>query len=214
MVRRLVRTALALSGTGLAYAGFGRPWQLRWGATDGEVNANLSGDHLIPQPDLVATRAITVRAPTGAVWPWVVQLGQGRGGFYSYDRLENLFGCDIHSADRVVSDWQEVRVGDQIRLYPGGGLSVAFVAPGSALVLCGAMPAEQRPPYDFSWAFVLREQPDGNTRLVVRERYAYRSRWASLLVEPVELVSFVMHQKMLRGIRDRAERTGFGQLTR
>jgi hypothetical protein len=144
----------------------------------------------------------------GQVWPWIAQLGQGRGGFYSYDFLENLVGCDIHSADRVVPDWQDVGIGDQIRLAPQVGLVVASLERGRSLTLRGGIPmGSTAPPYDFTWAFVLRDEPDGATRLLVRERYGYTRPCARLLVEPAEAVSFVMNQKMLRGIRNRAERT-------
>ena len=157
----------------------------------------------------MATRAITVPAAADQVWPWIAQLGQGRGGFYSYDALENLVGCDIHSADRVVAEWQDLKAGDQVKLAPEVGLGVSVVEPGRALVLRGGVPmGEVPPPYDFTWAFVLRQQPDGTTRLVVRERYGYTRRWAPLLVEPVAVVAFVMSQRMLRGIRDRAQRGG------
>jgi hypothetical protein len=143
------------------------------------------------------------------VWPWIAQLGQGRGGFYSYDALENLVGCDIHSADRVVPEWQDLKVGDQVKLAPEVGVGVTVVEPGRALMLRGGVPmGAVPPPYDFTWAFVLREQPDGTTRLLVRERYAYTQRWAPFLVEPVAVVAFVMSQRMLRGIRDRAEWAG------
>jgi hypothetical protein len=123
-----------------------RPWQLRWGATDQECGASLAGDDLIPTPDLMATRAITVHAPAAQVWPWIAQLGQGRGGFYSYDALENLVGCDIHSANRVVPEWQGVKVGDQVKLHPEVGLGVAVVEPGRALVLRGGVPMGTVPP--------------------------------------------------------------------
>lgn len=190
-----------------AYVLLVRPWQLRWGATGEESHATLAGDDLLPIPDLMATRAITVHASADQVWPWVAQLGQGRGGFYSYDLLENLAGCDIQSADRIVPEWQDIEVGDGVRLAPDVGLEVAVVERSRALVLRGGVPmGPASPPYDFTWAFVLREQPDGTTRLVVRERYLYIRRWAPLLVEPIEAVSFVMTQRMLRGIRDRAER--------
>jgi hypothetical protein len=158
--------------------------------------------------DLAATRAITVRASIGQVWPWIAQLGQGRGGFYSYDFLENLVGCDIQSADRVVPEWQDIEVGGEVKLHREVPLQIAAVEPGRSLVLRGGVPmGSSPPPYDFTWAFALREQPDNTTRLLVRERYGYTRWWAPLLVEPVEAVSFVMSQKMLRGIRDRAERT-------
>lgn len=88
-----------------------RRCQLRWGATAEEAHTALPGDELIADPDLTATRAITVHTAAEAVWPWIVQLGQGRGGFYTYDRLENLLGCDMHSVDLVVPEWQDVKVG-------------------------------------------------------------------------------------------------------
>jgi hypothetical protein len=210
MKRRAAVAGAGVIGSAVAaYIGAVRPWQLRWGATDEELGATLVGDDIITNPDLMATRAITVRAVAGQVWPWIAQLGQGRGGFYSYDALENLVGCDIHSADRVVPEWQDIKVGDQVKLHPEVGLTVAVVEQGRGLVLRGGVPmGTVPPPYDFTWAFVVRQQPDGATRLLVRERYAYTQRWAPLLVEPVAVVSFVMSHRMLRGIRDRAEWAG------
>jgi hypothetical protein len=200
------RSLVALTAAA-AYALLARPWHLQWGATDHEYREHLPGDDLIARPDLTATRAITVRAPAEQVWPWIAQLGQGRGGFYSYDVLENLAGCDIHSADHIVPEWQDIGVGDEVRLAPQVGLAVVLLEPGRWLVLRGVVPmGSTAPPYEFTWAFALRDAPDRSTRLLVRERYAYTRPWARLLVEPVEAVSFVMTQKMLRGIRDRAER--------
>jgi hypothetical protein len=199
----------AVAATATASLLVGRRRQLRWGATGDELREPLSGDELIASADLSATRAISVRATAGQVWPWIAQLGQGRGGFYSYDFLENLLGCDIHSADRVVPEWQDVGVGDEVRFAPEVALDVAAVEPGRSLVLRGAVPiGRSAPPYDFTWEFALRDAPEATTRLLVRERYAYTRPWARLLVEPTEAVSFVMSRKMLRGIRDRAERSG------
>ena len=108
MRRRNVVGLTAVAAAGILVA---RRWQLRWGATVEESGEILPGDDLISDPDLAATRAITVGAAAGQVWPWIAQLGQGRGGFYSYDFLENLAGCDIHSADQIVPGWQDVGVG-------------------------------------------------------------------------------------------------------
>jgi hypothetical protein len=191
-----------------AYLLIGRSWQLQWGASDEESGGPLPGDDLIAEADLTATRAITIRVPASQAWPWIAQIGQGRGGFYSYDFLENLVGCDIHSAERIALEWQDVEVGDEVRLAPQVSLQVAAVDPGRSLVLRGGIPmGGTAPPYDFTWAFVLEDGPGETSRLLVRERYAYVRPWARLLVEPVEVVSFVMSQKMLRGIRDRAENT-------
>jgi hypothetical protein len=111
-----------------------------------------------------------------------------------------------------VADWQHVTVGDPFRLHPDVALHVVVVEPDHALVVRGGVPmGDTAPPYDFTWAFVLNELADGNTRLVIRERYAFTRWWASLIVEPVLAVSFVMTQKMLKGIRARAERTRLGR---
>jgi hypothetical protein len=196
-------TAAAVAGTVAAL----RSGSLRWGATRAEVGAALPGDELILHPGLSATRAVTIRADAAAVWPWVAQLGQGRGGFYSYDALENLVGCNIHSADHVVPEWQSIAVGDEIRLHPEGGLRVALVDPGRALVLRGGVPmGTTPPPYDFTWTFVVHDAPGGDARLLVRERYGYVKAWAPLLVEPVSWISFLMSRRMLLGIKERAER--------
>jgi hypothetical protein len=199
--------SVAVGGAVAASVALVRARYLRWGATDEELGMALPGDELVPDADLTATRAITVHAGGDGVWPWIAQLGQGRGGFYSYDFLENLVGCDIHSADQIVPEWQSIDVGDEVNLHPEVGLIAAVVEPGRALVLRGGVPMGRTPPpYDSTWAFVLRDQADGTTRLLVRERYGYARRWARLLVEPTELISFVMSQRMLRGIKERAER--------
>jgi hypothetical protein len=202
-MKRLVLLGAAVVGTAVAYAAVVRRWHLTWGATDAEVAAPLPGDEVIPTPDLTSTRAITIAAPAGDVWPWLAQIGQGRGGFYSYDTLENLVArCDIHSADTIVDEWQAVGVGDAVHLHPELALTVDRVEPGRALVLRGDA---GEAPYAFTWAFVLHDVPGGATRLLMRERYGYARGWAGAVAEPVQAVSFVMSQKMLRGIRDRAE---------
>jgi hypothetical protein len=204
MKSRALTSAAGVSLAVLALLGRGR--RLRWGATDEEVQGMLAGDDLIPDADLTATRAISVRRRTDVVWPWIAQLGQGRGGWYSYDFLENLAGCQIHSAHRIAPEWQHVTVGDEVRLAPELPLTVAMVEPGRTLVMRGGVPIGRTPsPYDFTWSFTLRDEVDGSTRLLVRERYCYGRWWARPVVEVAELMSHVMSRKMLRGIRDRAE---------
>jgi len=201
---RTLLPAAAAAGSALVL----RHRLLRWGATDDEVAARLPGDDQVPQPDLAATRAITVRVDADQVWPWLAQLGQGRGGFYTYSWLENLAGAQIHNADRIAPQWQALAVGDHVNLAPGMPLDVVHLEPGHALVLGGGLAMGPRtPPCTFSWAFVLLEHDEG-CRLVVRERYGYTRGWARLVVEPTEVVSGLMTQRMLRGIRDRAERDG------
>lgn len=200
-------TALAVCGAAAGVlAVVVRNRLLRWGATGAEVDMVLPGDALLRHADLCSTRAITVDAPPAVVWPWVAQLGQGRGGFYSYDGLENLLGCDIHSADQILPDLPPPVVGGEFRLHPDVALNVAVVEAGRALVVTGAVPMGTVPvPCASTWAFILLDGPDGTTRLVTRERYLYLRPLAGVLLEPVALASFVMTERMLRGIRDRAE---------
>ena len=91
---------------------------MTWGATRDEVTARLPGDELLDQADIVATRAIEIAAPPSAMWPWLVQMGPGRAGAYTYDWIENLFGLNMHSADRVQPEWQGLEVGDVLRSGP------------------------------------------------------------------------------------------------
>ena len=149
------------------------------------------------------------------MWPWIVQLGADRAGFYSYDWLENLFRLGIHSADRIVPDWQQRAVGDLVYANaPGtGGWYVMHVVPREVLVLKMANVAAGQPArrdaqrWEFLWTFATEDQGDGSTRLLVRERVGFDGKTTQLLMSPLGLVSFVMTQKMIRGIKARAERS-------
>jgi hypothetical protein len=188
---------LLLAGA-VALVPVARTWGLQWGATEDELDAPLAGDDVVRTPGLVATRAITVDAPAEAVWPWLVQLGQGRGGFYSYDWIENLVGLKIHSAERVEDRWQDLDVGDEIHLTATAALVVTVLDAPRAMVLVA-------PDASFTWAFTLHPGRDRTTRLVVRERYARPRGWGAPLNELVGAASTVMSRRMLLGIRDRAE---------
>jgi len=190
-----------------------RPWHERWGATDTEVAARLPGDDLIDEPAFQVTRAIGIEVPPQQVWPWVIQLGADRGGFYSYDWLENLFGLKIHSADEIVPDWQERAAGDLMFADSEGtaGWYVMEAQPNQALVVkmanteAGRPFRRNEPPFmEFTWSFVLKEV-DHASRLIVRERVAFKNSLVRFLCAPVGLVSFVMSQRMMRGIKQRAE---------
>ena len=217
---RGIVTGAVVAASAVAAVVLVRRASLRWGASEDELRRALPGDELLPRPDLQATRAISIAAAPAEVWPWIAQIGQNRGGFYSYDWLENLVGVEIRTLDRIRPDLRVRAVGDAVNLAPEVALSVAALEEERHLVLRGAVAVNGTgavdgtgagAPYDFTWAFVLVPQSDGSTRLVVRERYAYLTRWAAALVEPVEMVSFLMTERMLRGIRDRAERTASSQ---
>jgi uncharacterized protein YndB with AHSA1/START domain len=202
--RQALLTAALL---GLANLPLLRSAWLHFGATEAELDAELPGDALVPHANLAATRAVTIAAPPERVWPWVVQIGADRGGFYSYDALENLVGCNVRSADHIEKFWQDLAVGDPVMLHPQMSLEVAEVTPNRALVLRNPQQGQEGPCDEFTWAFTMRRCPRGTTRLVIRERYSYRSGWDALAIEPMAFVSFVMTEKMMRGIRSRAERT-------
>lgn len=132
----------------------------RLGATPEEAAARLPGDELLERADLQADRAVTIAAPPDRVWPWIAQLGQDKAGFYSFEWLENLVGCDIRNAERIVPAWQNPQVGDAFPLHPDMVLTVARVDPGRALVatsMSGVAP--QNPGMDFSWAFTIDSLP-------------------------------------------------------
>ena len=209
-----VATTIAAGASALAYRRRLKPWQERWGATDEEIALPLPGDELIEQPATQLTRAITIDATPAEVWPWIVQLGADRGGFYTYDWLENLFGLDIHSADDIVAEWQDLEVGDVVHADRAGtaGGSVVALHPCDALVLqVGDLGAgrpvrrDEKLRWESQWTFALRDDPAGGTRLLVRERVAFDSIVTRRLMAPVGPVSFVMTRGMLLGITSRVE---------
>ena len=198
-----------------------RPWYSKWGASAEEVAMSLPGDELVPDPRLETTRAITIQAPASAIWPWLVQMGQGRGGLYSYERLENLVGCDIHNADRILPEHQNLEAGDKVRLTPqeNPSFDVAAIVPDSTLILRGDIPSSQGTPTTWIWIFHLNPIHDGATRLILRSRLDYASNFGNTLMWRVftDPVAFNMERKMLQGIKMRAEaaasRGGRFQLT-
>jgi hypothetical protein len=192
-----------------AYLWLFRPWHLRWGATTAETKRALPGDELVSNPKQISTRAITIEASIDEVWSWLVQIGQGRGGFYSYDTLENLIGCDIHNADRILPEFQQLAVGDKVRLGKEGYpfYTVTGVEPKKYLLLRGGDPEEEAPSIKDFWLFYLDEIDAQTTRLIARNRRDYTPSVANFIIWQVitEPLHFLMEQKMLRGIKQRAE---------
>ena len=194
--------ALAIAGY-IVSSPLTRPWYSKWGATAGEVEMTLPGDEFVPNPVLESTRAITIQAPATAVWPWLVQMGQGRGGLYSYERLENLVGCDMHNADRIIPEYQQLKVGDKVRLVPEGRepyFLVSAVEPGRAIILGGDDPPT-------TWVFILQPIDNNSTRLIVRWRQDYEPSFGNIIGWRVftDPITFVMERKLLQGIKARVE---------
>jgi hypothetical protein len=145
----------------------------------------------------VATRAITIDAPASAVWPWIAQMGPApRGGAYTYDWIENLLGLDMHSADRVLPDFQHPHVGDSLG-YGANRMRVERVEPERVLAI-------RSQDGNWVWTFVLDEHEE-RTRLISRNRFRLPTLTARIGMLPMEPASLVMERKMLRGIKRRAE---------
>jgi hypothetical protein len=171
---------------------------LNWGATNAEANGRLPGDELLEEADGVATRAITIDAPASAVWPWIAQMGPvPRGGAYTYDWIENLLGLNMHSSDRVLSDYQHPQVGDTLG-YGRNGMRFERVEPLRVLAIRSA-------DENWVWSFILDER-DEKTRLISRNRFRLPSLTAKIAMIPMEPGSLIMERKMLYGIKQRAER--------
>jgi hypothetical protein len=178
-----------------------RQWCLNWGATPEEAAGAFPGDDLLIDPGVVTTRAIQVDAPANMIWPWLLQMGPGRGGAYTYDWIENLFGLGMHSANRILPEHQDLKVGDTQQLGARGPvLRVAVLDPEHALVL-------RSDEGNWVWAFVLRSA-GGGTRLISRNRIAAVSSQIAraFYTYAMEPGSLIMERKMLTDIKQRAER--------
>jgi hypothetical protein len=208
--RVVAGTALVAAAAAAAYPVPVRRWTRFWGATDAEIAGEMPGDELIGEPDLETTRAVTIAAPPSAVWPWLVQMGSGRGGAYTYDWIENLLGLDMHSADTVLPQFQDLQVNDALPVGADGPvLRCAILEPGRAL----AFFSEDR---RWLWSFRLAPMSDGGTRLISRNRIVtarpslLRNVFDRAVMEPG---SWVMERKMLLGIKARAEKLAAQQTT-
>lgn len=202
-----VPAAEALAGGSMlvgaaAYLTVGRRPCLTWGATEDEINRALPGDDLLSDPDVVSTRAVTIDAPPTAIWPWIVQMGSGKGGMYTYDWIENALGLDMHSADTILPEFQSRKVGDLERLGKSGPrMRTEVLDPEQALVV-------RSEDGNWVWAFCLLPAAPGRTRLVSRNRISrptssvWQRMWWPLVMEPGSLI---MERKMLLGIKHRAE---------
>ena len=181
------------------YRRYLRGWVLTWGATDEEAARPLPGDDLLDAADIVSTRAIGIGAPPSAIWPWLVQMGPGRAGAYTYDWIENLFGLNMHSADRIQAEWQNLEVGDVLRSREDRpGMRVEILDPERVL-------SNRSEAGDWVWTFVLVPE-DGVTRLISRNRIAMKGaaagqRLGMLVMEPGSLV-MEQHPPFHQDVRD------------
>jgi hypothetical protein len=192
--RRPCSRAVAVLGTAAAYQCWMRPRMLRWGATGADLERALPGHETGAGPAAHITNAVRIDAPAAAVWPWVAQIGQDRGGFYSYTWLENLAGCRMRNADRVHPEWQHRDVGETVLLHPATGLKVLRFEPGHALVLEG------------DWSLTVEPDGPGRCRMLARSPApsgVAGTAYGLLL----ELPHFIMQRRMLLEVKRRAEGT-------
>ena len=195
--------------------------RLVWGTVGTEATDSLPGDEFVPAPKWSYTLGIAIDAPPEEVWPWIAQIGQGRGGFYTYQTLENLVGCRIINTTDIVPDHQQPEVGDDIFLHPTAPpMRIELVDPPNALVLFGS-PAEIGAEESWgmsTWQFAVTPGSGGGSRFLMRGRFDYTPDWKSRLAFgrfPIEAVTFVMSRKMMLEIRRLAERgASSGALTR
>ena len=179
-----------------------RRWFGQWGTTPDDLTRVMAGDSVITNPAHSATHAVTVDAPPEAIWPWLVQMGYQRGGLYSYDWLDRLFGfLDRRSADRILPEFQHLAVGDTIRLGPREALAVTAIDPARALVL-----SYDRHGFEWVWQFGLYPSGQGRTRLVTRGTERFTKTFGTwLFMRVMEPAAFVMTRRMLLGLKQRAE---------
>ena len=170
---------------------------LTWGATDEEASARMPGDEFLEHAEGVSTRAIDIGAPPAAVWPWLAQMGPSPRGGYTYDWIENLLGLNMHSTARVLPEFQHPQVGDTFSL---GSNRMTMERVQSERVLMW-----RSQDGNWVWTFVL-EPREGGTRLISRNRFRLPSLVARIAMLPMEPGSLLMERKMLRGIKQRAER--------
>lgn len=214
-VVRATRTVAAVAAIGGAAVWTRRRWR-EWGSTPDERARTWPGEADVPPPTTSQTLAVSVAAPPEEVWRWLVQIGHGRGGMYSYERLENLLGLDIHNAEELHEDWQHLAPGDRVVVVPPGRLGmpdgyafpVTEVEPPHHLVLRQAPPEH---PWNAVWTFVVEPDGHGGSRLVSRScaqrQEGTSGRVASVAALVMEPVIVVMTRRMLLGIKERSERS-------
>jgi hypothetical protein len=202
-------TLLMLLGVGLMYGSSIRRWYRHWGATDGEIERAMLGDAEVPRATYGTTLAVTVDAPAADIWPWLVQMGYRRGGLYSYDWLDRLFGfLDAPSAERILPEFQRLEVGDVIPVGRGAGFPVKALEPFRTLLLAGQSEAQ------WMWQLGLYPVNGRRTRLVSRNRAHFPTTVGSTLFMCVlEPAAFIMTRKMLLGLKRRAEATAARNMT-
>jgi hypothetical protein len=197
----LLGGVVAVLGLIGAYVLLIRPWHLTWGATDEEVRRPMLGDEIHASPSFNATRAVTIEAGPEHIWPWLVQMGYRRAGFYSYDRIDN---DGVPSADHIISEYQNLKVGDRIPMAPNAYAEVLEMDPHHSMLWVFRGDGQWE---DATWAWGLYQDDSHRTRLVSRLRVTYK--WARPSIVPMlvtDVVELAMMRECLLGVKRRAEK--------
>lgn len=214
MRRRVLATWMAVAGAAATYHLLIRPRILRRGATDEEVARVLPGDALIPPGASRSTMATTIAAKPERIWPWLVQIGWSRAAFYSYNRIEGLLGMDLHNADRVHPEWQNLTVGDTMWMshprlsYLFPETKVVMIDPNHAIVFAIYGRPDDTDPTG-AWSFVLEPVDDQSTRMIARLQINPPPLLGKLVIYGfMEPAHFVMQDGMFRGLEERIQSEG------
>lgn len=196
----------------------------RWGITEEERQRDYPGDELVKNVKGEYLHALTINASAADIWKWLIQIGQDRGGFYSYELLENMIGCKIRTADKIIPEYQHLEVGDSVPMHPSMGspyvvvkieperylvlLQKADTATAKNLEINDDLPEKY---VNMSWLFYLEERDDGTTRLISRSRNDWNDSPGNTIFYGIFGVpTMEMDRKMLKGIKERAEKVSIG----
>jgi hypothetical protein len=178
------------------------PWMDRWGATDAEIQAAYPGDELVVAPKSFVNHAVTINATPEQIYPWLVQMGADKGGLYSYTALEAMIACPQTNADRIHEEWQDLQVGDLVRLCPQDPgpppYTVAQIFPNRAIV----MGHQENGEWIDLWQFIIVPQANGSSRLILRTRTMMTGGFWDIIHPGV----FIMERGLLLGVKERAEK--------
>ncbi|UWX54478.1 hypothetical protein NYZ99_16410 [Maribacter litopenaei] len=198
---------------------FLRPLRDRWGLSKEQALQTFPGDEIVPVPKTRFTHAIEINAPSKYVWPWIAQIGQGKGGFYTYEALENLVGLNIYNSDAVLSEFQNPQIGDKVGFAPKDALPIVICDHGRCMAIENALDMDTNKLYNpkvgrpknylhLTWLWYVEDIDEKRSRFISRNRVDFSPWFKNKLMfgSFSEPIVFAMDRKMCLGIKKRAER--------
>ncbi|MGB5319416.1 hypothetical protein [Eudoraea sp.] len=197
---------------------FLKPLRDRWGMSRKEASSLFPGDYIVPQPKSEFIHALEINAPASFVWPWIAQIGQGKGGFYSYEALENMVGLKIYNADKILAEFQQPQIGDLISFGPKDAYPIVICEPGKYMAIENWYDLNKNSVYNqalespinylhLSWLWMVGSIDENRSRFISRNRVDFSPSFKNnLMFGPLgEPIVFAMDRKMCYGIKRRAE---------